>query len=90
MNGIEKCRLLRQIRVLMLRRGPLLCDDNGLFFTEEECQKEHPGCRGTCPACELHLLSLNRMLEEMKQNGERINYDGIKELYAKEIESWRF
>lgn len=83
LNGIKKCRLLRQIR-------ERLCDDNGLFFTEEECQKEHPGCKGTCPACELHLLSLNKMLEELERNGKRINYDGIKELYAKEIEPWRF
>lgn len=30
------------------------------------------------------------MLEELKQNGELINYDGIKELYAKEIKLWRF
>lgn len=83
LDGIKKCRLLRQIRMR-------LCEDNGLFFTEEECQNEHSGCRGTCPVCELHILGLNRMLEEMKQNGEHINYDGIKELYAKESESWRF
>ena len=83
LDGIKKCRLLRQIRMR-------LCEGNGLFFTEEECQNEHSGCRGTCPVCELHILGLNRMLEEMKQNGEHINYDGIKELYAKESESWRF
>ena len=78
MNGIEKCRLFREIR-------KRLCDDNGLFFTEEECQKEHPGCRGTCPACELHLLSLNKMLEELKRNGKKIIYDGIEQLYKKQI-----
>ena len=79
MNGIEKCRLLRQIR-------ERLCDDNGLFFTEEECHNEHPDCRGTCPACEFHILDLNRMLEELKRNGVKVNYDGIKELYAKIID----
>lgn len=79
MNGIEKCRLFREIR-------KRLCDDNGLPFTEEECPNEHPGCKGTCPACELHLLSLNRMLEELKRNGGKVNYDGIKELYAKEVD----
>ena len=83
LNGIEKCRLLREIR-------RQICLDNGLPFTEEDCPNESPGCRGTCPACELHILGLNRMLEEMKQNGEHLNYDGIKELYAKEIESWHF
>ncbi len=30
------------------------------------------------------------MLEEWEQNGKRIKYDRIKELNAKEIESWRF
>ena len=78
MNGIKKCRLLRQIR-------ERLCDDNGLFFTEEECHNEHPGCRGTCPACELHLFSLNKMLEELKRNGKIIIYDGIEQLYKKQI-----
>lgn len=78
MNGIEKCRLLREIR-------KRLCEDNGLPFTEEECPNEHPGCRGTCPACELHLLSLNKMLEELKRNGKIIIYDGIEQLYKKQI-----
>ena len=78
MNGIEKCRLLREIR-------KRLCEDNGLFFTEEECHNEHPGCRGTCPACELHLLSLNKMLGELKRNGKKIIYDGIEQLYKKQI-----
>jgi hypothetical protein len=78
MNGIEKCRLLREIR-------KRLCEDNGLPFTEVECPNEHPGCRGTCPACELHLLSLNRMLEELKRNGKTIIYDGIEQLYKKQI-----
>ena len=83
LNGIKKCRLLREIR-------KRLCEDNGLPFKEKECQDEHPNCRGTCPACELHLLGLNKMLEELKRKGMKVNYDGIKELYAKEIESWRF
>ena len=78
MNGIEKCRLLREIR-------KRLCEDNGLPFTEEECPNEHPGCRSTCPACELHLLSLNKMLEELKRNGKKIIYDGIEQLYKKQI-----
>ena len=78
MNGIEKCRLLREIR-------KRLCEDNGLPFTEEECPNEHPGCRGTCPACELHLLSLNKMLGELKRNGKKIIYDGIEQLYKKQI-----
>lgn len=78
MNGIKKCRLLREIR-------KRLCEDNGLPFAEEECPNEHPGCRGTCPACELHLLSLNRMLEELKRNGKIIIYDGIEQLYKKQI-----
>ena len=78
MNGIEKCRLLREIR-------KRLCEDNGLPFAEEECPNEHPGCRGTCPACELHLLSLNKMLEELKRNGKKIIYDGIEQLYKKQI-----
>ena len=30
--------------------------------------------------------SLNKMLEELKRNGGKVNYDGIKELYAKEID----
>ena len=83
LNGIEKCRLLREIR-------KRLCEDNGLPFTEVECPNEHPGCSGTCPACEIHLLGLNGMLDNLKRNGVKVNYDGIKELYAKEIESWRF
>ena len=83
MNGIEKCRLLRKIR-------ERLCEDNGLPFTEVECPNEHPGCSGTCPECEIHLLGLNGMLDNLKRNGVKVNYDGIKELYAKEIESWRF
>ena len=78
MTGIEKCWLLREIR-------KRLCEDNGLPFTEEKCPNEHPGCRGTCPACELHLLSLNKMLEELKRNGKIIIYDGIEQLYKKQI-----
>ena len=80
MNGIEKCRLLREIR-------KQVCADNGLPFTEEECPNEHPDCRGTCPACELHLQRLNKMLDELKRKGVKVNYDGIKERYAKEIKS---
>ena len=78
MNGIEKCRLLREIR-------KRLCEDNGLPFPEEKCPNEHPGCRGTCPACELHLLILNKMLGELKRNGKKIIYDGIEQLYKKQI-----
>ena len=80
MNGIEKCKLLREIR-------KQVCADNGLPFTEEECPNEHPDCRGTCPACELHLQRLNKMLDELKRKGVKVNYDGIKERYAKEIKS---
>ena len=80
MNGIEKCKLLREIR-------KQVCADNGLPFTEEECPNEHPDCRGTCPACELHLQRLNKMLDELKRKGMKVNYDGIKERYAKEIKS---
>ena len=83
LTGIEKCRLLRQIR-------KRICDDNGLPFTEKECPNESPDCKGTCPACEFHLFGLNRMLEELERSGKEVNYDGIKELYANEIESWRF
>ena len=83
LNGIEKCRLLREVR-------KRLCDDNGLSFTEKECPNESPDCKGTCPACEMNLLRLNRMLEEMERGGKEVNYDGIKELYANESESWRF
>ena len=83
MDGIERCRLLRQIR-------KRLCNDNGLPFTEEECPNEHPGCRGTCPACEFHLLHLNKRLKDLERSGKEVNYDGIKELYANDTESWRF
>ena len=41
-----------------------------------------------CPL--LCRYCLNKMLEELKRDGVKVNYDGIKELYAKEIESWRF
>ena len=82
-NGIEKCRLLREIR-------KRLCDDNGLPFTEEECPNESPDCKGTCPACELNLLRLNRMLEELERSGKEVNYDGIKELYDNASTQWHF
>ena len=76
LNGIEKCRLLREIR-------RQICLDNGLPFTEEACPNESPGCRGSCPVCEMNLLRLNEKVEELERSGVTVNYDGIKEFYAK-------
>ena len=78
MNGIEKCKLLREIR-------KRICTNNGLPFTEEECPNEHPDCRGTCPACELYLQRLNKMLEELERSGKKANFDGLEQLYKELI-----
>lgn len=78
MNGIEKCRLLREIR-------KLVCANNGLPFTEEGCPNEHPDCRGTCPVCELHLQRLNKMLEELERSGKKVNFDGLEQFYKEQI-----
>lgn len=83
MTGIEKCRLLREIR-------KRICEDNRLPFTEKECPNESPDCKGTCPACEMNLLRLNRMLEEVERSGMPVKYDGIKELYDNATTSWHF
>ena len=35
---------------------------------------------------EVPVSKFLKMLEELKRNGGKVNYDGIKELYAKEID----
>ena len=80
LNGIEKCRLLREIR----RQVSV---GNGLPFAEEDCPNESPDCRGTCPVCEMNLRRLNEMLEEQVRNGGVVSYECAKELYEKRRKS---
>lgn len=75
MNGIEKCRLLREIR-------RQICLDNGLPITEEDCSNESFDCRGTCPVCEMNLLRLNKAVEELERSGATVRYERAQELYG--------
>ena len=77
-----KCEMFRQIR-------KHLCDNNGIPFLEESCPTPNKKCIGTCPECDHWLERLNAHLELKSQNGERINYDGIEQIYREFLEQNR-
>lgn len=80
MNGIEKCRMFREIR-------KRLCDNNGIPFIEEPCPTPNKRCIGTCPDCDHWLERLSAHLDIKRQNGDGISYDGIDEIYRRFIEN---
>ena len=73
-NGQSKCAILREIR----RK---VCALNGLENIERDCRYKGDDCKGTCPYCDAQLEHINSQLESKRQQGETINYDGLKELY---------
>ena len=80
MNGIKKCEMFRAIR-------KRLCENNNIPFIEEPCPTPNRRCLGTCPDCDHWLDRLNAHLEIKCQDGEEINYDGIREIYEEFLKS---
>ncbi len=74
MDGIKRCEMFRAIR-------KRICENNGIPFLEEGCPTPNKWCIGTCPECDHWLERINAHLELKHQNGEEIDYNGIKEIY---------
>lgn len=74
MDGIKRCEMFRAIR-------KRLCENNSIPFLEEECSAPYKECIGTCAECDHWLERINAHFELKRQNGEEIDYSGIKEIY---------
>lgn len=70
MTGIEKCRLLAQIRMET-------CELNGLPYEERPCPHMNPSCSGTCPVCDRYTKEIFLRLQEKQGMGEAIRYPSI-------------
>ena len=74
MNGKDKCNRLRELR-------RLICIQNGIPFTEEECTSSGDGCRGTCPKCDQALRLIAIRLAERKKAGLPVVLDDARKAY---------
>ena len=74
MNGKDKCNRLRELR-------RLICIQNGIPFTEEECTSSGVGCRGTCPKCDQALRLIALRLAERKKAGLPVVLDDARKAY---------
>jgi hypothetical protein len=74
MNGKDKCNRLRELR-------RLICIQNGIPFTEEECTSSGDGCRGTCPKCDQALRLIAMRLAERKKAGLPVVLDDARKAY---------
>ena len=78
MNGKDKCNRLRELR-------RLICLQNDIPFTEEECNSSGEGCKGTCPKCDQALRLIAMKLAERKKAGLPIMLDDAKKAYHSAI-----
>lgn len=69
-NGTIICRTLKNIR-------KKIADMNGLQYICEPCPHEDECITGTCKACELDLMMLERELEAKKARGEKVYVEEI-------------
>ena len=74
MNGKDKCNRLRELR-------RLICLQNGIPFTEEECPSSGEGCKGTCPKCDHALRLIAMRLAERKKAGLPVVLDDARKAY---------
>ena len=74
MNGKVKCERLREVR-------RLICLQNDIPFTEDECTSSGEGCKGTCPKCDQALRILAMKLAERKKAGLPVIMDEAKKAY---------
>ena len=74
MNGKDKCNRLRELR-------RLICLQNGIPFTEEECTSSGEGCKGTCPKCDQVLRFIAMRLAERKKAGLPVVLDDARRAY---------
>ena len=74
MNGKIKCERLREVR-------RLICLQNDIPFTEDECTSSGEGCKGTCPKCDQALRNLAMKLAERKKAGLPVIMDEAKRAY---------
>ena len=58
-----------------------LCENNGIPFLEEGCPAPFVECIGTCVECDHWLERINAHFDLKRQNGEEIDYSGIREIY---------
>ena len=78
MNGKIKCNRLRELR-------RLICIQNDIPFTEEECTSSGEGCKGTCPKCDQVLRFIAYKLEERKRAGLPVVLDDAKKAYRSAV-----
>lgn len=81
MNGIEKCEMFRAIR-------KRLCENNNIPFMEEDCPTPNENCIGTCVNCDYWLKKIGKDLTLKQQNGEKIDFSGIREIYVSYVEKY--
>ena len=74
MNGKIKCERLREVR-------RLICFQNDIPFTEDECTSSGEGCKGTCTKCDQALRILAMKLAERKKAGLPVIMDEAKKAY---------
>ncbi len=72
--GQTKCAILREIR-----RN--VCELNGIEETERDCMYTGDDCKGTCPFCDMQLERINAQLTAIRNRGETVSFEGLKELY---------
>ena len=78
MNGKDKCNRLRELR-------RLICLQNDIPFTEEECTSSGEGCKGTCPKCDQALRFITMKLAERKKAGLPIIMEEARKAYRSSL-----
>jgi hypothetical protein len=74
MNGKDKCNRLRELR-------RIICLQNDIPFTEEECASSGEGCKGTCPKCDSALRFITMKLAERKKAGLPVIMEEARKAY---------
>ncbi len=78
MNGKDKCNRLRELR-------RLICLQNDIPFTEEECTSSGEGCKGTCPKCDQVLQIITMKLAERKKAGLPVIMEETRKAYRSSL-----
>jgi len=79
MTGKDKCNRLRELR-------RLICIENNIPFTEEECTSSGEGCKGTCPKCDQSLRFITMKLAERKRAGLPVIMDEARKAYQSSLQ----
>ena len=78
MNGKDKCDRLRELR-------RIICLQNDIQFTEEECTSSGEGCKGNCPKCDQVLWIITMKLAERKKAGLPIIMEDARKAYRSSL-----